>query len=247
MTDTKRPLKTITWIMGGLCLLVIVLLVITGVRLTRNAAKVREPKRLAFGVWVPASEIDSNREVKTRKSLYIERAKTLREHWLVWAKKHKSSLVQMKQGTDKTRAFNAIYDALPNGPYDDDSGFGTGDLGGFDARIDGVAAAIHSNTQPPKFGWCLANKLPTPAAPDDKTKARDAKVWNDVEQSLHSDFGAYRDIRLLQSMGGGEVNISLWASGRITQDGWEHQDIVGQPGMVAAVPKEIVPPYDFVR
>jgi len=70
-----------------------------------------------------------------------------------------------------------------------------------------------------------------------------------LEVHLREDFARYRDMRVSRSLNAGPTDISLWASGRVTETTLTDR-VVGHTRFFAADPKEtaeIAPAYPFVK
>lgn len=162
----------------------------------------------------------------------IARVKMIREHWQNWALEHKELLTQMLNAQPHDQAMLArVYNALPQDPLKPGiPGFSYADL----------------NSNGVQFGWQPIGKIKQNIA-DPLLLAKYNASQNSIGRRMLNDFAKHRDVELSSSMDIGPTNVTLWASGRVTEMTWIDGHVPGGPAFVEGEPQEIFPSYDFLK
>lgn len=182
----------------------------------------------------------------------IAQAQMLRAKWQVWAQQHQGILRQMLQAqpNDQT-ARNVVWNALP--PLGDQSVISAKDL-----LPDGQSPTGLS------FGWAPVDRIM--ASPgfnqssDVEERRRTQEAVVQMAAARQNDFETLHDIMLASSSGQGNTNVTLWVSGRITQETPQTQEermaaiqkirASGEPPHIndlQGTRSELVPPFDFLK
>lgn len=165
----------------------------------------------------------------------LVKARRMREQWQTWAIKHKSELKRMLNATTKDQtALSVVWEKLPIGLEDGQAGMKAQEVIG----------------EPNAFTW-------QPVAKGGHLSSNVSAEWSNrvaasnraMQMQRQKNFVLLKDIEISRSMNPGTSQLSLWASGRIT----ESKTVVnpnhrsGQPAFVELAPQEIEPPYDFLK
>lgn len=172
--------------------------------------------------------------IQARREAAIAKARMLREQWQGWALQHQDELKRLKNATTADQAaLMAVWNAIPTHCSAENGGI--------------VGKELSSGEIP--FTWQPVVKGKAQPNNDPKLQEIEIKGQKFVADQLQKNFADYRDIALSQSMAPGTPSFTLWASGRITE-----RRIIpnpnpgrGKPSFVEEPPKEIEPPYDFLR
>ncbi len=189
-----------------------------------------------YGVTVTdkASEEKAN---KARDSA-VAKTHTVRDAWRSWAWQHKTLLAAMLTASPNDKeAMVRVYDALPSTPEP----LGINSLFKLPASNDVENGAL-------SFTWQPLDKLNTSGHyTDAKAAAKDKMFEAFMANTRQKNFARYRDIELSKSVSLGGTKLTLWASGRVTEESRVRQFKPGGRAWADGPKKEILPPYDFLR
>lgn len=187
--------------------------------------------KLLYGVNVVDKETE---EASLRgRDAYLANAMVLREQWRPWALQHRGTLDRLvhAKGEDYAALMQA-YDALPVFP-DADMHFANIDM---------------NHPLSTDFTWNPSLKAHgNKESFDPEQQAKLSRVNKSASEHLRQDFAQHHDIELSQSFNDGMSHIVLWASGRVTEESVVRQYIPGKDSQVKGAPRQIAPPYDFLR
>jgi len=221
------------------CVIVVVILIATGASMLWNTKQEGHDKyhdkyndtKLLYGVHV----VDENTEkaASLSRNAYLANAMVLRERWRPWALKHREVINRLLHAkSENYAALTQAYDALPVFP----------DADMHLANID-IDHPLSTD-----FTWNPSLKAHSNReSSDPEQQAKSLRVNKSVSENLRQDFARYHDIKISQSFNNGMSNIVLWASGRVTEESVVRQYTPGKPSQVKGAPRQIAPPYDFLK
>jgi len=232
----KRPDKKRfnRWVVA--CVVVAITLVATGASMLWNMKQEHHDKyrdlKLLYGVKIVDKKTEEASSLN--RNAYLANAMVLRERWSPWALQHRGTLNRLlhAKGEDYAALMQA-YDALP--VFSTDAGMHLADVD-INHRLStdftwNPSAKAHSNME----------------SSDPEQQAKLLRVNKSVSEHLRQDFAQYHDIELSQSFNDGMSHIVLWASGRVTEESVVRQNIPGKETQVKGTPRQLAPPYDFLR
>lgn len=163
--------------------------------------------------------------------------KIRQEYYTLWARDHIGLLHEMYHTSDPTRdtaSMMRVLEAIPHTPMRTRL-ISPGHVEvhrDIDAQIDGIP-----------FSW---NPMGMDVVKSLSTQEPDLKERQLCVEMCLKDFRRYRDFRVSQSMVSGGVSVSIWASGRITQDTFTSHR-AGRAIKYAFTEQELVPPFNSVQ
>lgn len=193
-------------------------------------------QQAAFGRYGPPQRpVEDPKIVKEMSDARIAKAQLLRDQWKAWALLHKAELKRMLHAQpNETSAMTAVWEALPMA-----SGMPSNTIRRADLYGNGA-----------KFSWNPSSKgIRLSINVTSKRQKEIAAHLAYKKRRLQHDFTTLRDVELSRSSNSGPATISLWASGRITENRLiENPHIApGKPIFIEAPPVELAPPYDFLK
>lgn len=191
-----------------------------------------------------AQNEELEQKVEATRPARLAKIKELREKWRPWAEKHKELLKRMLNAKLSDRvALMAVYSVIPATPDASDK-----------TKVAGITRrdlvpddpAVLVRTGAPSFTWQPLDKLSQPKMdPKFKETYRRQKLF--IAARLQENFARLRDIELSRSVNVGRSQLSLWASGRITESEAVRQPYRNGHILVDGPHQEVQPPYDFLN
>lgn len=176
----------------------------------------------------------SEESATAARTSFLTHANLLRDQWQPWAFKHKDLLKNLvgSRATDRSTLAH-FYEVLPGNPMV--------------AGMPHVGFSKHHRSSS-DFTWQPALYYVNPATISDADSRKNVdRMKRSFMDHVQRRFIQYHDIEISRSMSIGTSAFTLWASGRITEETFVHQQIPGKPTLVDGVPQEIVPPYQFLK
>ena len=179
-----------------------------------------------------------------KRSEYLAKAQTLRDHWRVWAVKHQDLLRQLRQAPpDDTATLGRVYAALPSSAHlNQATGVTLADIA---VAPDDILGQRHL-----QFTWQIAplkSHLSPQLRGEPNAQATSDKYDSASQQKLLRDFADYHSIMLSESMCDGYSRVTLWADGQITELARHAKLDMDEPDVADGPEQEMAPAYDFLK
>ncbi len=176
----------------------------------------------------------SEESAAAHRASFLVHANLLRDQWQPWAFKHKGMLNNLlrSKATDRGTLLH-FYGLLPDNPM-----------------VAGMPPVIFNkhHRSSSDFTWQPALYYINPAKiPDPDSRKNVDKMKRSFMDHVQRRFTQYHDIEISRSMSIGTSAFTLWASGRITEETFLHQQIPGKPTLIDGVPQKVVPKYQFLK
>jgi hypothetical protein len=203
-----------------------------------------------------AAEIErmnkASQSTSQQKARKLSHARMLRTKWRTWALQHQAIIKKMLRAQPHDRAaMQTVWDSLP--PFGDQTVIKAADLSPDGESVKGMS-----------FGWASADKLLETGGfqqTDDPKKQEMLRTnLTQLQARKQDNFEELRDIALATSFGQGNTNVTLWVSGRITEQRPQTQEerleaiqkirASGKPAGYSDLMgprREVEPPYDFLQ
>ena len=178
-----------------------------------------------------AKQARTERQIQQLEAAKLS-AQHLRGDWELWARNHKSQIGRLGRPSADGGSFETIWNALPTKLTNhEETGLTYAEL----------------RSGPIRFSWQPSAKNRDILLPRPEMRRSFEQGIDSVERGSRKRFAQYHDIEISRSVSSGPTQVTLWASGRITETTLIQQNIPGKPTFVEGPPVEIAPPYDFIN